>query len=179
MLTVTSTSDPTSGSDAADGHNGPSRSRVLYEETQRVPFSWWLLALGVSALIGWQSQMSRPTWVGVVAFIVVMGLAGWALWWMSRTRIRVVTDDDGERWLDVGDASLPASVVSRTMVVPHTAKSAAMGRQLDPAAFVVHKAWVPTMALLVLDDPDDPTPYWLVSSTAPDRLLAALDRPVV
>jgi hypothetical protein len=28
--------------------------------------------------------------------------------------------------------------------------------------------------LLVLDDPDDPTPYWLVSSRHPDRVLAAL-----
>jgi hypothetical protein len=26
----------------------------------------------------------------------------------------------------------------------------------------------------VLDDPDDPTPYWLISSRHPDRLLAAL-----
>jgi hypothetical protein len=30
------------------------------------------------------------------------------------------------------------------------------------------------MALVVLDDPDDPTPYWLVSARHPDRLLAAL-----
>jgi hypothetical protein len=26
----------------------------------------------------------------------------------------------------------------------------------------------------VLDDPDDPTPYWMVSSRHPDRVLAAL-----
>jgi hypothetical protein len=30
------------------------------------------------------------------------------------------------------------------------------------------------MALVVLEDPDDPTPYWLVSCRHPDRLLAAL-----
>ena len=30
------------------------------------------------------------------------------------------------------------------------------------------------MVLLVLDDPDDPTPYWLVSSRHPDRVLDAL-----
>jgi hypothetical protein len=28
--------------------------------------------------------------------------------------------------------------------------------------------------LVVLDDPDDPTPYWLVSTRHPDRVLAAL-----
>jgi hypothetical protein len=30
------------------------------------------------------------------------------------------------------------------------------------------------MVLLVLDDPEDPTPYWLVSTKHPDKVLAAL-----
>jgi hypothetical protein len=30
------------------------------------------------------------------------------------------------------------------------------------------------MVLLVLEDPDDPTPYWLVSARHPDQVLAAL-----
>ena len=30
------------------------------------------------------------------------------------------------------------------------------------------------MVLLVLDDPDDPTPYWLISAKYPDKVLAAL-----
>ena len=33
------------------------------------------------------------------------------------------------------------------------------------------------MVLIVLDDPDAPTPYWLVSSTRPEELVAALARP--
>ena len=45
---------------------------------------------------------------------------------------------------------------------------------LDPGAFVAHRAWIGPMALIVLDDPDDPTPYWLVSTRHPDRVLSAL-----
>jgi hypothetical protein len=30
------------------------------------------------------------------------------------------------------------------------------------------------MVLLVLDDPDDPTPYWLISARRPDKVLAAI-----
>ena len=30
------------------------------------------------------------------------------------------------------------------------------------------------MVLLVLDDPDDPTPYWLVSTRHPEALLDSL-----
>jgi hypothetical protein len=33
------------------------------------------------------------------------------------------------------------------------------------------------MVLLVLDDPDDPTPYWLVSTRRPTAVLAALGLP--
>ena len=73
-----------------------------------------------------------------------------------------------------GEAHLPASVVSRSAAIPRSAKSAALGRQLDPAAFVMHRGWVGPMALVVLDDPDDPTPYWLVSTRAPDKVLSAL-----
>ena len=38
----------------------------------------------------------------------------------------------------------------------------------------MHRAWVGPMVLVVLDDPDDPTPYWLVSCRHPERVLAAL-----
>ena len=79
---------------------------------------------------------------------------------------------DTELW--AGAAHLPVSVISRSAEVPKSAKSAALGRQLDPAAYVVHRAWVGPMVLLVLDDPDDPTPYWLVSCRHPDRVLSAL-----
>ncbi|MGV9482476.1 DUF3093 family protein, partial [Gordonia aichiensis] len=69
------------------------------------------------------------------------------------------------------------SFVARAAAVAPTAKSAALGRQLDPAAYVQHRAWIGPMALLVLDDPDDPTPYWLISTRRPDRVLAALGLP--
>jgi hypothetical protein len=87
--------------------------------------------------------------------------------------VSVVSGTGGtELW--VGAAHLPVNVIERSAEVPKTAKSAALGRQLDPAAFVVHRAWVGPMVLLILDDPDDPTPYWLVSCRHPERVLAAL-----
>jgi len=87
--------------------------------------------------------------------------------------VRIV-GGSGETELWAGAAHLPVSVIARSAEVPKSAKSAALGRQLDPAAYVVHRAWVGPMVLLILDDPDDPTPYWLVSCRHPDRALAAL-----
>ena len=92
-------------------------------------------------------------------------------------RVEVVRNASGEGELRAGQAHLPLDVIARAAVVPRTAKSAALGRQLDPLAFVQHRTWVKQMVLIVLDDPDDPTPYWLVSSTRPEELVAALARP--
>jgi hypothetical protein len=111
-----------------------------------------------------------PSWV---PFAVLLPVAAAVLLWFGRIEVSVVSRaDDTELW--VGDAHLPVSVVTRSAEVPKSAKSAALGRQLDPAAYVVHRAWVGPMILLVLDDPDDPTPYWLVSCRHPERVLAAL-----
>jgi hypothetical protein len=151
---------------------------VRYCERLWVPWWWWLPALALAALIALevnQGVRALPNWV---PFAVLLPVAGAVLVWFSKTEVRVVggapDDPAGETELWVGDAHLPVSVISRSAEVPRSAKSAALGRQLDPAAYVVHRAWVSPMVLVVLDDPDDPTPYWLVSCRRPDRVLSAL-----
>ena len=144
-----------------------------YRERLWVPLWWWLPGLGVAALIALevnQGVRALPNWV---AFAVLLPVAAVALLWLGRTELRVTgTGADTELW--IGGAHLPTSVIARSAHVPASAKSAALGRQLDPAAYVVHRAWVGPMILLVLDDPDDPTPYWLISARHPDKVLAAL-----
>lgn len=148
---------------------------VRYRERLSVPWWWSLPGLGLAALIAFEVNQGvgvGPDWV---PFAVLLPVAVAVLVWLSRTEVRVVGragTTEAELW--VGAAHLPASVISRSAEVPRSAKSAALGRQLDPAAYVVHRAWVGPMALLVLDDPDDPTPYWLISTRHPERLLAAL-----
>ena len=146
---------------------------VRYRERLWVPWWWWLVGLGAAAVLAFQVNMGirdLPDWL---PYLVLAAAAVGLLLWLSRTEVRVVEDGaDVQLW--AADAHLPASVMSRSAAVPRSAKSAALGRQLDPAAFVLHRTWVGPMALVVLDDPDDPTPYWLVSTRAPDQVLAAL-----
>ena len=151
---------------------------MRYSERLWVPWWWWLPALGVAGIIAMevnQGVRALPDWV---PFAVLLPVAAAVLLWFSKTEVRVVSggpdDSDTGAELWVGDAHLPVSVVSRSAEVPRSAKSAALGRQLDPAAYVVHRAWVGPMVLAVLDDADDPTPYWLVSCRHPDRVLSAL-----
>ncbi len=146
---------------------------VRYRERLWVPWSWWVIGIGLSAVMATTVSMgvrALPPWI---PYLVLAGAASGVLLWLSRTEVRV-TGSDGDVELWAGEAHLPAAVVTKTAPIPRTAKSAAMGRQLDPAAFVVHRPWIGPMALVVLEDPDDPTPYWLVSCRHPERVLSAL-----
>jgi Protein of unknown function (DUF3093) len=146
---------------------------VRYRERLWVPWWWWPLGFVPAVLIALevnQAVASIPRWLPFVLLFVV---AAGTLLWLGRIEIRV-TADDGEVELWAGEAHLPVTVIARTAEIPQSAKSAALGRQLDPAAYVLHRGWVGPMALVVLNDVDDPTPYWLVSCRHPERVLSAL-----
>ncbi len=159
------------GSDNADLR----RDAVTYSERLSVPLWWWPLALALTGLLAAEIHMGAPGIRAWLPYVLLLPLPIWVLVWLGRIRVQVTAAEPGrpaELW--VGQAHLPLDLISRAGAVPRTAKSAAMGRHLDPMAFVVHRPWVPAMVLVVLDDPDDPTPYWLISTRKPEQLLAAL-----
>lgn len=142
-----------------------------------VPLWWWPIGLFVTGLLAAEIHMGAPGLRAWLPYVLLLPLPVWALLSLSRLRIEVFRGPDGGQ-LAVGRARLPLDVIARTALVPASAKSAALGRQLDPEAFVQHRPWVKQMVLIVLDDPDDPTPYWLVSTRRPAELLAAVGREV-
>ncbi|HME49730.1 DUF3093 domain-containing protein [Mycobacterium sp.] len=147
--------------------------KMLYHERLSVPWWWYPPALFVAGLVALEVNAAARDWPRWISFALLFAVAAGALVWLGRIEVQVVDGTDGpELW--AGQAHLPVTVISRSAEVPRSAKSSALGRQLDPAAYVLHRAWIGPMALVVLDDPDDPTPYWLVSSRHPDRVLAAL-----
>ena len=146
---------------------------MRYRERLWVPWFWWPLGFALAALIGLEVNQGVPSIPRWLPYVLLFVVAAGALLWLGRIEIRVTADDGGvELW--AGEAHLPVTVIARFADIPRSAKSAALGRQLDPAAYVVHRAWVGPMVLLVLDDVDDPTPYWLVSCRHPERVLSAL-----
>jgi hypothetical protein len=147
---------------------------VRYRERLLVPWWWWppgfLLAALIAATFA-RGVSALPMWVPYAIFFPVAAVV---LLWLGRVEIKVVTTPAGDVELCAGPAHLPVGVITKSAEVPPSAKSSALGRQLDPAAYVVHRAWIGPMVLVVLDDPEDPTPYWLISCRRPDRVLAAL-----
>ncbi len=139
-----------------------------------MPWWWWPPGFGVAALLALEVNRGVPGLPDWLPFAVLCVVAAGGLLWLGRIEIQVAADDGGVVELWAGEAHVPVTVIVRSAEVPRSAKSAALGRQLDPAAFVLHRGWVGPMVLLVLDDADDPTPYWLVSCRQPQRVLSAL-----
>jgi hypothetical protein len=168
---------PTTATTDTD-HRAPSaQGPSPYSERLWVPLWWWPVGFAIAGLLAAEIHMGAPGLRAWLPYALLAPIPVWILLWMSRHRLDVTVTEDGTAELRVDRAHLPVSFVARAAAVAPTAKSAALGRQLDPAAYVQHRAWIGPMALLVLDDPDDPTPYWLVSTRRPDRVLAALGLP--
>jgi hypothetical protein len=140
-----------------------------FDERLSVPWWWYVPVAGVGVLLGAEVHLGYPgvrSWIGYAICVPVLVVA---LWSLSRSRVRV---QGGE--LRVGPAVLPLRSVGRVEVVDRRDKQAALGPELDPAAFVLHRGWVGPLVRLEVTDPDDPTPYWVFSVREPDRLLTAL-----
>ncbi|AJI79104.1 DUF3093 domain-containing protein [Corynebacterium singulare] len=163
----------TSSSSPAEQTSSTDSPTVLYRERQWVPWYWWLMAAFVVVISVATVSLNRGILWVIIPAILLSVIAVWVLLTWSNTVVQVERDTDGTRWLTVKDAQLPHDVVSRSTTVPATARRNALGPQLDPAAFIVTHGWVPEHVMLVLDDPEDPTPYWLINSKNPEQLLAA------
>ena len=133
--------------------------------------SWWgwPLPLLAAGLIAAEIHMGYPgvrAWLPYLILIPLM--AAWLLL-MSRTRVAVLGD---ELW--VGKAHLPLKFAGEVEVITKDHKRKALGPELDPAAFVVHRGWVGPLVRVHLTDPEDPTPYWIFSTRKPEAMARLL-----
>ncbi|MFG3696635.1 DUF3093 domain-containing protein [Micromonospora sp. NPDC047620] len=146
------------------------------EHTERLGLPWWLWlgGLAAAALLAVELWMGAPGVRAWLPFAVLLPVAAAGLAWLGRIRIAV---RDGE--LRVDDARLPVRFVADVVPLDAAGRREVLGVGADPLAFVVQRPWVPGAVQVVLDDPADPTPFWVVSTRHPvelaDAVLAARD----
>jgi Protein of unknown function (DUF3093) len=141
-----------------------------FDERLSVPWWWWFPALGVAALLAAEVHMGYPGVRAWAPYLLLAPLVAAALVGLGRSRVRV---DGGELW--VGRAHVPLRFVGEVEVISRDGKRQALGPGLDPAAYLLHRAWVGPMLRVRLTDPDDPTPYWIFSTRRPEQLRALLE----
>jgi len=81
---------------------------------------------------------------------------------------------DGDT-LVAGRARVPVQVTGTVTPLDAAALKQAHGPGLDLRAYLCMRGWISTGLRVDITDPQDPTPYWLISSRHPQRLQAALD----
>jgi len=138
---------------------------------ERLSVSWWgwPLPLVAAGLLAAEIHMGYPGVRAWLPYVVLLPLTLFVMFWVGRGQLRVA---DGELW--AGDAHLPVRFVGEIEVLGVHEKRPALGRDLDPAAYVLHRGWIPTALRVELTDPDDPTPYWIFSTRKPERLAELL-----
>jgi hypothetical protein len=140
-----------------------------YAERLRLSWWMWVVGAGVAALLAteiWMGSGGARAWL---PFAILLPATGAALWWLGRIRVAV---RQGELLVD--DARLPVRFVADAIALDADGRREVLGVGADPLAFVVQRPWVAGAVQVLLNDPADPTPYWVVSSRDPVRLAGAI-----
>ncbi|MGH3748264.1 MAG: DUF3093 domain-containing protein [Micromonosporaceae bacterium] len=155
----------------ATGHPGSARRRdsTPHQERLILPWQLWAPALGLAALLAAEIHLGASGVRAWAPYAVLLPLAAVGLWQLGRIRIAV---EAGELLVD--DARLPVRHIASAQPLSPEQKRQLLGPDAHPLAFVVQRPWVRGAVKVVLRDPNDPTPYWVISSRAPDHLVTAL-----
>jgi hypothetical protein len=140
-----------------------------FDERLTVPWWVWPIALGMAAFFSAEVFLGRSTPFTWVPYAVLLPATAAGLLALGRVRVRVA---DGE--LHVDDAHIRVTYVTEVNVLDAAGKAAVLGPLAVKHAFIVQRPWIPRSVRVVIDDPADPTPYWLVSTRRPERLAEAL-----
>lgn len=142
---------------------------ATFAETLRVPLRWWaiatmfhataLLALLVAGLGIWAFVVIAAVVAATVALLLSYGGA----------RIEVA----GET-LVAGRARIPLRHLGEPHALDAEQTRDRIGPSADARAYLLIRPYVAAAVEVAVRDPQDPTPYWVISSRRPAELAAAL-----
>ena len=153
----------------ADASVGP--VQIYYSERLSVPASWWVIGMFFSVSFVSAVGLYAGPAVSIAASLVVAACVAAALLALGARRVQV--DSEG---LHAGEAVLGWSSVSAVAALDRTATELRLGPGADPAGWLMIRGYVRESVEVTLADPDDPHPFWLVSTRHPDDLAAAIER---
>ena len=131
--------------------------------------AWWVwlaTALVMPASLLVFLPISPPA--GIATAVVLYGAIVVVL--LVTTPVIEVSDAE----LRAGRARLPRSAIRAVRAAEDADARAERGVRLDARAWLLLRGWIGGVVRVELDDPSDPTPYWLLSSRRPQELAAAL-----
>lgn len=147
--------------------DAPRRAPLPYAERLWLgPLGWILLVVFAAmmsvAFIPLDPRVAVLVGLGVVVAgaVVLVGLA-------PRIEVR-----DGV--FRAGGAHIPVELLGVAQALDADETRAELGPRLDARAHVCLRGWIHSAVRVEVRDPQDPTPYWVVSTRRPAALAAAL-----
>ncbi|HVN12217.1 MAG TPA: DUF3093 domain-containing protein [Kineosporiaceae bacterium] len=131
--------------------------------------AWWLWPLVVALGAGFGLVVAPYGAVPAVVVTVVMTgvLAVLLLSWTATVGL------DGDLFV-AGRARIPVRLLGTPEVLDAAGMQHARGPGLDARAYLCLRGWIGPGLRVPVVDPEDPVPYWLVSSRRPGELADAL-----
>jgi Protein of unknown function (DUF3093) len=132
------------------------------------PSAWIFIALGLVIPASLLVFLPINQTVGMVTAVVLyLGCAGLLAF---TSPVITVTDD----MLTAGRAAVPLQDVGELTGYEGAEAVLERGQRLDARAWLVIRGWIAPIVKVEITDPSDPTPYWVVSTRNPGKLIDAV-----
>ncbi len=145
------------------------KSDRQYDERLGVPLRWWVQG----------TMLVASLWLAVV--VALPGVAAWTISAVAMVLLALGLLAFGSARITVRDGVLRAGHAH--IAVEHLGAVTALdaeetrrtaGREADARAYLLLRPYLKRAVRVQIDDPRDPTPYWLVSTRHPDELARVL-----
>lgn len=147
-----------------------SDAKATFRERLHVPVRWWLQGALLVASFWLAMIVAVPEGLAWGISAALMALLIIMLGAYGRAGIRV---DDG--WLRAGRARIELRFVVSAQALDRAETRAVSGPYADARAYLLWRPYLPHAVRIEIDDPADPTPYWLVSSRHGEALASSLN----
>jgi hypothetical protein len=142
---------------------------VRYRERLRTPWWWYPLGLAVAAILAAEFHISGYDLTDWIPWTVLPVLAVAITWFMGRS---LLTIGDGE--LRIRSAHVALEFINGSVRLDERSLRRLVGRDGDPLAYVQIRPWIGPGVQILLNDADDPTPYWVISTRHPEKVVKLL-----
>jgi len=106
--------------------------------------------------------------IGIAAGLILV-ISSWGALFFLAPVIQV-----GSSNLTISRAKIPRNLLGKIEEISKDQIFSERGPNLNPAAFKVFQGTVKTAVKIAVNDPNDPTPYWIISTRKPAQLASAL-----
>lgn len=144
---------------------------LIYSEKYWVPWWWYLAVLITMYPIYFTIDLKIKSNNTSLIICLITTLLSY-LWFFSLSQDQIKLYSKGV--LETKNAAIETKYFSKLFPVTADLKYQAMGPQLNPTAYVYHHFWIKQMVLCTLNDPQDPTPYWLISTKKPELIISKI-----